>query len=71
LAWRNRPSAQAPAGARRTVDADEEFYSEAQEELDRKPYPTLEGFKIVLKYVAEQNPKLPSSKPKRSSKAAG
>ena len=30
---------------------------EAQEELDRKPYPTLEGFKIVIKYVAEQNPK--------------
>ncbi len=41
----------------RNVDAAEDFYLEAQEELDRKPYPTLEGFKIVIKYVAEQNPK--------------
>jgi len=39
------------------ADAAEDFYTEAQEELDRKPYPTLEGFKIVIKYVAEQNPK--------------
>jgi ABC-type nitrate/sulfonate/bicarbonate transport system substrate-binding protein len=39
------------------VDAAENFYAEAQEELDRKPYPSLEGFKIVIKYVAEQNPK--------------
>jgi ABC-type nitrate/sulfonate/bicarbonate transport system substrate-binding protein len=39
------------------VEAAEDFYVEAQEELDRKPYPTLEGFKIVIKYVAEQNPK--------------
>lgn len=39
------------------VEAAEDFYTEAQEELDRKPYPTLEGFKIVIKYVAEQNPK--------------
>ena len=39
------------------LDAAEDFYSEAQEELDRKPYPTLEGFKVVIKYVAEQNPK--------------
>ena len=37
------------------VEAAEDFYVEAQEELDRKPYPTLEGFKIVIKYVAEQN----------------
>ena len=39
------------------VEAAEDFYLEAQEELDRKPYPTLEGFRIVIKYVAEQNPK--------------
>ena len=39
------------------IEAAEDFYSEAQDELDRKPYPTLEGFKIVIKYVAEQNPK--------------
>jgi ABC-type nitrate/sulfonate/bicarbonate transport system substrate-binding protein len=41
----------------KNVDAAEDFYLEAQEELDRKPYPTLEGFKIVIRYVAEQNPK--------------
>ena len=41
----------------RNVEAAEDFYIEAQDELDRKPYPTLEGFKIVIKYVAEQNPK--------------
>jgi len=41
----------------RNVEAAEDFYLEAQEELDRKPYPTLEGFKIVIKYVAEQNPR--------------
>jgi len=39
------------------LDAAEDFYVEAQEELDRKPYPTLEGFKVVIKYVAEQNPR--------------
>jgi len=39
------------------LDAAEDFYLEAQEELDRKPYPTLDGFKVVIKYVAEQNPK--------------
>jgi ABC-type nitrate/sulfonate/bicarbonate transport system substrate-binding protein len=39
------------------VEAAEDFYSEAQEELDRKPYPSLEGFRVVIKYVAEQNPK--------------
>ena len=37
------------------LDAAENFYLEAQEELDRKPYPSLSGFKIVIKYVAEQN----------------
>jgi ABC-type nitrate/sulfonate/bicarbonate transport system substrate-binding protein len=44
------------------VDDAEDFYLEAQEELDRKPYPTLEGMKTVLKYVAEQNPKVASVK---------
>lgn len=39
------------------VEAAEDFYLEAQDELDRKPYPSLEGFKIVIKYVAEQNPR--------------
>lgn len=41
----------------KNVDAAEDFYTEALEELDRKPYPTLDGFKIVIKYVTEQNPK--------------
>ena len=31
------------------LDAAEDFSLEAQEELDRKPYPTLEGFKVVIK----------------------
>jgi NitT/TauT family transport system substrate-binding protein len=44
------------------VEDAEEFYLGAQEELDRKPYPTLEGTKTVLKYVAEQNPKAASVK---------
>ena len=44
------------------ADAAEEFYVEAQEELDRKPYPTLAGTKTVLKFVAEQNPKVASIK---------
>ena len=39
------------------LEAAEDFYLEAQEELDRKPYPSLEGMRIVIKYVAEQNPK--------------
>jgi len=39
------------------VEAAEDFYLEAQEELDRKPYASLDGFKIVIKYVAEQNPR--------------
>ena len=39
------------------VEAAENFYLEAQEELDRKPYASVDGFKIVIKYVAEQNPK--------------
>jgi ABC-type nitrate/sulfonate/bicarbonate transport system substrate-binding protein len=44
------------------ADAAEDFYLEAQEELDRKPYPTLAGTKTVLKFVAEQNPKVASIK---------
>jgi hypothetical protein len=37
-------------------DAAEDFDLEAQDELDRKPYSSLDGFKTVIKYVAEQNP---------------
>jgi len=48
-----------------STDAAEDFYLEALEELDRKPYPTLEGTKTVIKYVAEQNPKAASVKPER------
>jgi ABC-type nitrate/sulfonate/bicarbonate transport system substrate-binding protein len=44
------------------VDAAEDFYQEALEELDRKPYPSLEGTRIVIKYLAEQNPKAASIK---------
>jgi ABC-type nitrate/sulfonate/bicarbonate transport system substrate-binding protein len=44
------------------VEAAEDFYLEALEELDRKPYPTLEGMRIVIKYVAEQNPKVAGMK---------
>ena len=40
----------------------EDFYREAQEELDRRPYPTLEGTRTVIKYVTEQNPKAASVK---------
>jgi ABC-type nitrate/sulfonate/bicarbonate transport system substrate-binding protein len=44
------------------VEAAEDFYHEALEELDRKPYPSLEGTRMVIKYVAEQNPKAGSIK---------
>jgi ABC-type nitrate/sulfonate/bicarbonate transport system substrate-binding protein len=44
------------------VEGAEDFYQEALEELDRKPYPTLEGTRLVIKYVAEQNPKAASIK---------
>lgn len=44
------------------ADAAEDFYLEAQEELDRKPYPTLEGTRTVIKYLSEQNPKVASIK---------
>jgi ABC-type nitrate/sulfonate/bicarbonate transport system substrate-binding protein len=44
------------------ADAAEDFYLEAQEELDRKPYPTLEGTRTVIKFVAEQNPKVAAVK---------
>jgi ABC-type nitrate/sulfonate/bicarbonate transport system substrate-binding protein len=47
------------------VDAAEDFYMEALEELDRKPYPTVEGTRTVIKYVAEQNPKAASVKAER------
>ena len=44
---------------RNVADA-EDFYLEAQEELDKKPYPTLDGLRTVIKYVAERNPKVAS-----------
>jgi hypothetical protein len=47
------------------VDAAEDFYLEAQEELDRKPYPTIEGTRTVIKFVAERNPKVASLKAER------
>jgi NitT/TauT family transport system substrate-binding protein len=46
-------------------DAAEDFYIEAHEELDRKPYPTVEGTRTVIKYVAEQNPKVATIKAER------
>ncbi len=46
----------------RNVDDAEDYYLGALEELDRKPYPTLEGLRTVLKYVAEQNSKVASLK---------
>ncbi len=48
-----------------SVDAAEDFYLEAQEELDRKPYPTIEGTRTVIKFVAERNPKVASLKAER------
>lgn len=47
------------------VDAAEDFYAEALEELDLKPYPTVEGTRTVIKYVTEQNPKVASVKAER------
>ncbi len=47
------------------VDAAEDFYTEALEELDRKPYPTVEGTRTVIKYVSEQNPKVAAVKAER------
>jgi NitT/TauT family transport system substrate-binding protein len=44
------------------VEAAEDFYTEALEELDSKPYPTVEGTRTVIKYVSEQNPKVASVK---------
>ena len=40
------------------VEAAEEFYLEALEEMEKKPYPSVEGTRIVIKYVAERNPKV-------------
>jgi hypothetical protein len=48
-----------------SVEAAEDFYIEALEELDRKPYPTVEGTRMVIKYVSEQNPKVASVKAER------
>jgi len=48
-----------------SVDAAEDFYVEALEELDRKPYPTVEGTRTVIKYVSEQNPKVAAVKAER------
>jgi NitT/TauT family transport system substrate-binding protein len=36
----------------------EDFYQEALDGLDRKPYPTPDGTRTVLKYVGEQNPQV-------------
>jgi NitT/TauT family transport system substrate-binding protein len=47
------------------AEAAEDFYIEAQEELDRKPYPTVEGTRTVIKFVTEQNPKVASVKAER------
>jgi len=47
------------------ADAAEDFYVEALEELDRKPYPTVEGTRTVIKYMAEQNPKVAGVKAER------
>lgn len=48
-----------------SVDAAEDFYAEALEELDRKPYPTVEGTRTVIKFVTEQNPKVAAVKAER------
>jgi NitT/TauT family transport system substrate-binding protein len=48
-----------------SIDAAEDFYVEALEELDRKPYPTVEGTRTVIKYVSEQNPKVAAVKAER------
>jgi NitT/TauT family transport system substrate-binding protein len=44
------------------IEAAEDYYDEALEELDRKPYPSVDGTRIVIKYVAEQNPRAASVK---------
>jgi len=46
----------------RNVEDAEDYYVGALEELDRKPYPTVQGLKTVLKFVSEQNPKVASLK---------
>ena len=55
----------------RNVEAAEDFYIEALEELDRKPYPTLEGSRSSSNTSPSKTRKPPPSKPKRSSTAAG
>jgi NitT/TauT family transport system substrate-binding protein len=47
------------------ADAAEDFYLEALEELDRKPFPTAEGTRTVIRYVSEQNPRVGSVKAER------
>ena len=47
------------------AEAAEDFYIEAQEVLDRKPYPTVDGTRTVIKFVTEQNPKVASVKAER------
>jgi ABC-type nitrate/sulfonate/bicarbonate transport system substrate-binding protein len=46
----------------RNIEDAEDYYEGALEELDRKPYPTVEGLRTVLKFVSEQNPKAASLK---------
>lgn len=46
----------------RNVEDAEVYYDGAIEELDKKPYPTAQGLRTVLKYVAEKNPKVASLK---------
>lgn len=46
----------------RNVEDAEDYYVGTLEELDRKPYPTVQGLRTVLKYAAEQNPKVASLK---------
>ena len=46
----------------RNVEDAEDYYTGAIDELDKKPYPTVQGLQTVLKYVGEQNPKVASLK---------
>ena len=46
----------------RNIEDAEDYYEGALEELDKKPYPTVQGLKTVLKFVSEQNPKAASLK---------
>lgn len=46
----------------RNVESAEDYYVGALEELDKKPYPTVQGLRTVLKFVSERNPKVASLK---------